>query len=387
MSLKNIPFQPVQFGDFDASVYQVPVRVGDTISFQVDADLCAGSEQLLVNNEFEDGLVGWGSNSSSVNEGVLSLFGFEAFAFQQIEEGENGDSFFLEINVLQVSGVLNVGWSGQTVQITEPGTYQFVITKANGPFRIQQEFGVSQISYVKLYEYFDVTDFELDILDTDGTVVDTIPDGNFNISQGRLFVNFPWPDIANGVYRMRLTGPCDDVLLSQWFCLQDSHPDSVNIFACNDSDAFGLISDGFNFQQRVKMAINRPAYRNLARELYVDTAGNSRLYHAEFEKTRNLKTFPVPEYVADWLALMPGFSSLHIDGVKYRVVSSEVTTDETTTGDTHVVEMELALDGVQLSNTKCSEEDRNCNPPPNWWLWNDGLPIEWNDDENILMNN
>ena len=394
MSLINIPFQPVQFGiDSD---YKWPVKVADPIGFQIGLELCGNPDSELVNGDFSDGLNGWASSpgfgTPVVNSGIVSMTQNQALT--QNVAGAAGNNYLVEITVVEVEpsgnfGVL-VGWLGignnPIAQITEPGTYQVVLPGSIGIFRIQCTGLSCQVAEVQVYEWYEQNDIAVSIVDADGSEVQAIDSGNNLLVQNRVVVNFQWPELGSGTYRIKVE-VCEEEYFSNWFC--EGHHEGITalIFACNDADeAFGLYSEGFSPSMRVPLGFVAWNYPSLGREAYVDSAGKGTMYYAEFEKTKTIRTEIVPEWVTDWLGTLPGYSSVYVDGQKYRIVNSEVGIAMVETDEYRAtVEIEMALDGIALVNVKCDEIDRNCTPPPNCLLTEAGEPVMMEDGSGCIL--
>lgn len=381
MSLINLPFQPVQFGiDSD---YKWPVRVNDPIVFQSGLELCGSPANQLTNGDFTDGLTGWtvspGFGTPTVNSAIVTMTQNQAIS--QSIAGAAGSNYLVEITVVDIEtsggfGLL-VGWIGlgnnQVAQITEAGTYQVVLPGALGSFRLQCT-GISvQIADVKVFEWYEIEDITVSIVDMDGSEMQAISSDNNVLVQDRVVVNFQWPDLGAGTYRIKVV-VCAQSYFSNMFCEGGHEKVTALIFGCNDADeAFGLYSEAFSPSMRVPLGFVNWNYPSLGREAYVDTSGSGKMYYAEFEKTKTIRTFEIPEWVSDWLAMLPGYSSVYVDGQKYRIVNSEVAV--AVVDNYCTVEIEMALDGFALVNVKCDDEDRNCSPPPNCLLTESGEPI------------
>lgn len=158
---------------------------------------------------------------------------------------------------------------------------------------------------------------------------------------------------------------------------------SLLINACNDTDTFGFKFDGSGFSPLIRLdsALIKAQY---PAERKVEENTSARLRNTFFQrrKRKQLVIMPVPEYIHDFLSLLPGFDHFYIDNTEYVVDEENEYVVEYSEGDDNVgsVKMDVRIKEDLIRNKVCAEEGAGCTLPPNYILTESGLAIAQEDD-------
>jgi hypothetical protein len=419
-----IPYQPINFEPLTpcqdsggcveveescggtANSYQVRVYPTDQFQFQFDISNCADAEQLLANNNFASDLDDWIQLGDGLNviDGILVASGNDTI--QQNGLITIGVEYLIQIDVLELTGgdiTIGIGSSSaNNFTITEAGQYQFYLIGGGSNFKMEFFCDTAQVAFVNLFEAPTVNSFEVLVIDGTGATVAATNVSNHNVSNGIATVSFVWSELtmgypyteplADGCYRLRVVETCDegDELTSNLFCI-GSHSGIclIEFRACMDSDAaFGLAFGNFAPSVRIQ-AVKGYGKHGWDRLLHRNSAGRTTNYFAFGEKTEEVRTERLPEFLLDFLGTLPAYNNVYIDGVEYYVAQDSIDplyeTDEPFLG---TLVMEVRKRAQNLKAVKCTAVERSCSPPPNCWIWN-GLEGEilWNDNQCVLTNN
>ena len=305
-------------------------------------------------------------------------------------------TYLFKVNVVGLNGSATISTGAETIQIDSEGVHEFILSTSILPIiAIACQSGSISLQFVEAYEWFALGDIDVEIFNCEDELVYELPAGTKLISSNSLTVNFNWGEILvedellpAGCYYLKVTDGCGGTLSSEPFSLATSHPCTYKITACMDSDAFGFEFENFTPTIRLNYKWTDARWPN-ERSRFVDTIGRSLTNWGKVDEILVIGTDYLPRYIQRFIALWPIFNTIWLGNERYDVdnasMDSEPLEENPTWG---AMEIEFKLVNYDLSMSKCSSVVKDCAPPPNCWLWEDGQEIDWEEDINecILYN-
>lgn len=167
-------------------------------------------------------------------------------------------------------------------------------------------------------------------------------------------------------------------LVSNWFDYGD-HECTLLINACNSNDGLGFVfgDSGFTPRIRIEGVIVNAQYE-ISREDILSSIGRKDVYFGRRRKYKELRVGLSPEYVHDFLSLLPLFNNVYINNEEYFVESDSY--DLSYNNDlpdfaTAVVNVSKKVQHVETNNLKVKNEG-GCSLPPNFLFTEAGNHVD-----------
>ena len=329
-----------------------------------------------------------------VENGIVSLSGNGQIS--QSSTLSANTTYLFRVNVLSLDNAAFITTLAETQQIQSTGVQEFVMTTgANPVVGIYASNQNVSIQWVRAYQWFSESDITLELYDCNDTLVYTFTDDVKLITANSFTASFQWSSIIvddnpldEGCYYLKITDGCGDSMDSQPFDLQANHDCTYLISACMDSDAFGFEFDNFTPTLRIGYKWTDAKWEN-ERLRFVDTTGSSLTNWGKVEEILSLETEDVPRYIQRFIGVLPIFNTVYLGADRYDVDNDSVDLEPNPEYQTWGrFQLDFKLVNNPLTMSKCDSTTKDCLPPPNCWLWEDGQEIDWEDDlgECILYN-
>jgi hypothetical protein len=342
--LGTIPNQPISFVPSPIIVEcpdkRLPMIASpeDTLRFQVLVEPAAGTYSGAA-RDWDTGSdwAGPGPWTSTIGGGVCAPSASPGSYIEPIASTSFptvGSTYSLEIDVVSITGLVQLTMGGQTVILSMPGLQTVTITAAttDGP-RITLVNTSSRVclNRIKLYDIL-TSEGELgcgvlvEIMDaaTNEPIAEistsTRPE-LFTLVGGILGVSIPLDDysLPDCIY-LRASSSCDDpplYLCSQPIAVGDECKGTVVVRACLDHDALGFAAPAV-FDVRLHASLVRPRWENDASdERWSD--GTIHRYYADRQRIMDLLIRPIDETLHPFIATLWMFDHVYIDGTEYVV--------------------------------------------------------------------
>lgn len=167
----------------------------------------------------------------------------------------------------------------------------------------------------------------------------------------------------------------------------DNHSCTLLINACNDSDGFnfGFGDTGFSPTVRVKSKLINAQFPT-TRNVEFNSKGRARNIYFNRRKSRILRVDYQPEYVLDFLTLLPGFEHFYIDTVEFNVDEDYEPLIEYGEQDTiGQLDIDVIVKEDLIKRAACTPVGAGCALPPNILLQENGSAILGENGEFILI--
>lgn len=215
----TIPNQPIIFDYADDCLLasddlRVMAQYGDVTQFQMELEPCGADVQLIQNGNF-NGSSNWTTTSAAWSFTTYSAVKTVGLSGQLFQSAHTTDGTLcrLTFDITAISGgELNVSFNGNTQYVSEVGSYEFWLeSQSSGSVSFAASGAVSCVlENVQLITIN--TDFQVNILDENDSVVDTLEtsDGYFDFSDGYFTCSIDWEALAipNGCYTLQVVDPC-----------------------------------------------------------------------------------------------------------------------------------------------------------------------------------
>jgi hypothetical protein len=214
-----IPHQPIIFDQeancwLEDSGLKVLAEHGDITQFQMELEPCGSDVQLIQNGNFNGGS-NWTTTSGAWTFTTFSANKAQGLSGQLFQSAPTTDGTLcrLTFDITAISGgELNVSFNGNTQYVSEVGSYEFWLESQSSSSVSFAASGAVSCVLENVQLITINTDFQVNILDENGSVVDTLEtsDGYFDFSDGYFTCSIDWEALAipNGCYTLQVVDPC-----------------------------------------------------------------------------------------------------------------------------------------------------------------------------------
>jgi len=214
-----LPNQPIIFNQsencwLEDSGLKVLAEYGDITQFQMGLEPCGTDLSMIQNGELTTNQY-WTTTSSAwtVGGGVAVKTSGVGAQLYQSAPSSSGVLVRIRLDVIITQGDINLSWGGNTVFITQSGSYEFWF-EGNGVNNSLSFAGsASTVCTLSNIEMISVnTNYKVNIVNDSGTVIDTLEtsDGYFTFVDGYFTASIDWETLAipEGCYTLQVIDPC-----------------------------------------------------------------------------------------------------------------------------------------------------------------------------------
>lgn len=213
-----IDHHPIRF-DYSAECNLVDhnwmqyAEYGDVSQFQLELGPCAYEQNAVENGSFTStgywNIIGSSFSMNTTLGRADKITGSTAYIKQDIDSAD--DVYWkISIDFEVITGQFGVTFGTQTEIITTSGSYDFWITADTVTQLIIFGNGTTSGSFTNVVALPINTEFEVYVVDANGTTQHTYTSSDFNFTNQWLTASIDWQDIAvvEGCYTLQISDPC-----------------------------------------------------------------------------------------------------------------------------------------------------------------------------------
>jgi len=214
----TIPNQPIIFDYSDDCLLasddlKVMAQYGDITQFQMELEPCGADVNLIQGGDFNNASQWVASGGWSVGFGQACHTTGVSGALTQSAPVSDGTLVRLTITVdpSTSGGGVTIFWGNTILNLGEGTHEEWFVADSASTLSITTN-GSTAVCVSNLQALSINTDFQVNIIDEDDTVIDTLEtsDGYFDFSDGYFTCSIDWETlgIADGCYRLQVVDPC-----------------------------------------------------------------------------------------------------------------------------------------------------------------------------------
>jgi len=404
-----IPNQPVAFNTtlLQGCLCDAPERCllalpTDTLQFQFGGVLCSGVLPLNDDTNFTSH-TNWVAPAWSISNNracvELSIATFISSMTETSFIPTVGEAYVVEVVVESMSGTLDVSFGGVALgSLTSPGTHIFSCIAANtSPLSFTPDgYPISGcLSIAAIYEAN--TDITVELFNlSDDTLVETFDYASnperYAFDRDHFTITYPLSEgyDLNGCYYIVVTDECDGVELQSQCINVADHACTILVTACNTGDAGGIYFGDYTHSMRVYGKLVRPTYEYTERTNRLSNGYLDR-YYVDRQRILELRIDRLDWRGHDFISTLSiqdhvylGQTEYAVDPEAYEPVYGDVFDDQ------GGILLKVRPKQELVRKVRCSDDDANCAPPPNYWVENTGpnedYILQEDNADRILLN-
>lgn len=186
---------------------------GDVSQFQLEIAPCAYEQNAILEGTFTGGTAwtssGFNWSIDTVNGKAIKTTGGSGFIRQDVATAD-GVYWLITLDFVVNSGEFDVVFGDVTHNVSATGSYEFYITASNVVSLKIEGDGTTSGSFTNVVATPINTEFEVYVVDENGTTQHTYTSSDFNFTNQWLTASIDWQDIAvgEGCYTLQVSDPC-----------------------------------------------------------------------------------------------------------------------------------------------------------------------------------